>query len=254
MQVIHAEETAYLLTWNISAEPEAQLKQKRQKKTQNKIKIRPKLLNFAFCRMRYSRDVFLALAERNSSIFSWKSGLRGTSSWVNDFVSLSFCSIASWTWLANTGIVRSREVLGTFSSFGRGNPAMGGLCVNFELNIFIFSIKDSFAGSSSSNLAATSECVRIYIILCVCLSPNIHKSRTCKKETKPTIKDRKLTSISIIQIYMLLVIDCTVKKRQSDKFWQIFFERKINLRLFIKYYLLTNSYHLRLCLTRCHCS
>lgn len=137
-------------------------RRKQTTKTKRKInnKIRPKLLNFEFCLMRYSNDVFFALAERNNSIFSWKSGLRGTSSWVNDLVSLSFCSMASWTWLANTGIVLSLDVLVALSWFGRGNPATGGLCVSFVLNIFIFSMSDSFAGSSSSNLAATvSVCV-----------------------------------------------------------------------------------------------
>lgn len=131
---------------------------KRQTQLKIKNKIRPKLLNFEFCLMIYSNDVFFALADRNSSIFSWKSGLRGTSL-VNDLVSLSFCSNASCTWLANTGIVLNL-VLWTLSSLGLGSPATGGLCVSFELNIFILSINDIFAGSSSSNLAATvSVCV-----------------------------------------------------------------------------------------------
>lgn len=185
-------------------------------------KIRPKLLNLAFCRMRYSRDVFLALAERNNSIFSWKSGLRGTSSWVSDLVSLSFCSIASWTWLANTGIVRSRDVLGTRSSFGRGTPAMGGLCVNLALNIFIFSIIDNFAGSSSSNLAATSECVRIYITLCVCVydRARTYTSRVedmQKRNKSRQSKDRKLiVLVSMMQIYMLLILDL-IRELQQNK-------------------------------------
>lgn len=174
-------------------------------------KIRPKLLNFAFCLIRYSSDVFLALADRNSSILSWKSGLRGTtSSWVRDLVSLSFCSIASWTWLASTGIVLNRDVLGTLSSFGRGTPAIGGLWVNFELNIFIFSLNDIFAGSSSSNLAATSEFVRIYITLCsLCLYPGHTQSRGhAKKKHKPTIKRQEAYCLYLFTvqnaIYMLL--------------------------------------------------
>lgn len=128
------------------------------KKKQKEKKLRPKLLYFAFCFIKYSNDVFLALADRNSSIFLRKSKSLGTSSvLVNDWFNLSFVSIASWTWLANTGIVLSREDLGALSSFDLGNPAIGGLCVNLELNIFIFSTNESFAGSSSSNLAATSE-------------------------------------------------------------------------------------------------
>lgn len=174
-------------------------------------KIRPKLLNLAFCLIIYSSDVFLALADRNSSILSWKSELRGTSSWVRDLVSLSFCSMASWTWLARTGMVRRRDVLGTRSSFGRGKPAIGGLCVNFELNIFIFSLSDILAGSSSSNLAATSECVRIYITLCsLCLYPGHTQSRGhAKKKHKPTIKRQEAYCFVYHYrnnaIYMLLI-------------------------------------------------
>lgn len=173
-------------------------------------KIRPKLLNFAFCLIMYSSDVFLALADRKSSILSWKSGLRGTSSWVSDLVSLSFCSMASCTWLASTGMVRSRDVL-TLSSFGRGRPAMGGLCVNFWLNIFIFSLNDILAGSSSSNLAATSEWVRIYITLCGCVyRPGHTQSRGhAKKKHKPTIKRQEAFCLYhfTVQnaIYMLVI-------------------------------------------------
>lgn len=151
----------------ISFEPK-QIKKRNKKKKNNKnktqiIQIRPKLLNLAFCFMRYSKDVFFALADLKSSILSWKSGFLGTSSCVRDLVSLSFCSIASCTWLANTGIVLSLEARGTRSE-DLGSPETGGLCVNFALNIFILSAKDILAGSSSSNLAATVSAFIYYIV------------------------------------------------------------------------------------------
>lgn len=136
---------------------------------QTKNGIRPKLLNFEFCRIKYSSDVFFALADRNSSIFKAKSVFLGTSSWVKDLVSLSFCSMASCTWLARTGMVLSLEVLVLSSRFRGGRPATGGLWVNLELNIFILSESDNFAGSSSSNLAATGVwCVFTYILCVLC--------------------------------------------------------------------------------------
>lgn len=135
--------------------------------------------------------MFFALADLNSSILSWKSGFLGTSSWVKDFVNLSFCSIASCTWLANTGIVRRRDVLGTLSWQDLGSPAGGGLCVNLALNIFILSESDILAGSSSSSLAATGECaVFTYNIVQLCKSPDIHNVEDMQKR-KADDHDRK---------------------------------------------------------------